>query len=170
MRVSDGIGAESTQRREATSLWAPEHRALTLGLVLTITFVASEALAVAPAVPVLARDLGGLRLYGWVFSAFMLAGMVGVVLAGEAADRRGPAPPYVAGLTLFTVGLVVAGRAPSMPVLVADNAEDIPDLLVAVSIAVSRMSEVRADRDAVAENLLRSSEHPSVQPTDSDIV
>jgi uncharacterized protein YegL len=59
---------------------------------------------------------------------------------------------------------------PSMPVLVADNAEDIPDLLVAVSIAVSRMSEVRADRDAVAENLLRSSEHPSIQPTDSDIV
>ena len=46
----------------------------------------------------------------------------------------------------------------------------IPFLLVAVSIAVSRMSEVRADRDAVAEHLLRSSEHPTVQPTDSDIV
>ena len=59
----------------------------------------------------------------------------------------------------------------SMPVLVADNAEDIPDLLVAVSIAVSRMSEVRADRDVVAEKLLRStSEHPTVEPTDSDIV
>ena len=27
-------------------LWAPRHRALTTGLVLTITFVASEALAV----------------------------------------------------------------------------------------------------------------------------
>src|SRR5205085_1398818 len=102
----------------AMSLWAPEHRALTVGLVLTITFVASEALAVAPAVPVLARDLGGLRLYGWMFSAFMLAGMVGVVLAGEAADRRGPTAPYVVGLLLFVVGLVVAGRAPSMPVLV----------------------------------------------------
>ena len=59
---------------------------------------------------------------------------------------------------------------PAMPVLVADNAEDIPDLLVAVSIAVSRMSEVRADREAVAEKLLRSSEHPSIEPSDSDIV
>ena len=73
-------------------MWAPEHRALTLGLVLTITFVASEALAVAPAVPVLAKELGGLRLYGWVFSAFMLASLVGAVLAGQAADKRGPAP------------------------------------------------------------------------------
>ncbi|MCU1450645.1 MAG: hypothetical protein JWP02_2815, partial [Acidimicrobiales bacterium] len=103
-------------------MWAPEHRALTLGLVLTITFVASEALAVAPAVPVLARELGGLRLYGWVFSAFMLASLVGVVLAGQAADRRGPAPPYLAGLALFIVGLVIAGRAQSMEVLVAGRA------------------------------------------------
>jgi MFS family permease len=103
-------------------LWAPEHRALTVGLVLTVTFVASEALAVAPAVPVLARDLGGLRLYGWVFSAFMLASMVGVVLAGQAADRRGPAPPYVAGLVLFVVGLLIAGEAQTMAVLVVGRA------------------------------------------------
>lgn len=58
----------------------------------------------------------------------------------------------------------------SLPVLVADNAEDIPELLVAVSIAVSRMSEVRADRQAVAESLLRSTEHSTQRPTDSDIV
>jgi MFS family permease len=103
-------------------LWAPEHRALTLGLVLTITFVASEALAVAPAVPVLARELGGLRLYGWVFSAFMLASLVGVVLAGQAADKRGPAPPYLVGLALFVVGLLIAGEAGSMEVLVLGRA------------------------------------------------
>ena len=45
-------------------LWAPQRRALTTGLVLTITFVASEALAVVTVMPVVARDLGGLRLYG----------------------------------------------------------------------------------------------------------
>src|SRR5437764_11556318 len=102
--MSDGIGAEDPQRTPSLSLWAPEHRALTLGLVLTITFVASEALAVAPAVPVLARELGGLRLYGWVFSSFMLASLVGVVLAGQAADKRGPAPPYLARPVLFVAG------------------------------------------------------------------
>src|SRR5277367_6626369 len=100
-------------------LWAPQRRALTIGLVLTITFVASEALAVVTVMPVVARDLGGLRLYGWVFSGFMLGSVIGIVAAGREADRRGPAVPFVAGVVLFGAGLALAGLAPSMGVLVA---------------------------------------------------
>jgi MFS family permease len=103
----------------APGLWAPQTRGLTAGLVLSITFVASEALAVVTVMPLVARDLGGLRLYGWVFSAFMLGSVVGIVAAGREADRRGPAIPFVAGLVLFGAGLAVAGLAPSMEVLVA---------------------------------------------------
>ena len=103
-------------------LWAPQTRALTAGLVLTVTFVASEALAVVTVMPVVARDLGGLRLYGWVFSAFMLGSVVGIVAAGREADRRGPAIPFVAGLVVFGCGLAIAGLAPSMGVLVAGRA------------------------------------------------
>jgi MFS family permease len=90
-----------------------------VGLVLSITFVASEALAVVTVMPLVAQDLGGLHLYGWVFSAFMLGSVVGIVAAGREADRRGPAIPFVAGLVLFGAGLAVAGLAPSMDVLVA---------------------------------------------------
>ena len=104
---------------QVPGLWAPQRRALTVGLVLTITFVASEALAVVTVMPVVARDLGGLRLYGWVFSGFMLGSVVGIVAAGREADRRGPAVPFVAGVVLFASGLAVAGLAPSMGVLVA---------------------------------------------------
>jgi len=100
-------------------LWAPPTRGLTAGLVLSITFVASEALAVVTVMPLVAQDLGGLHLYGWVFSAFMLGSVVGIVAAGREADRRGPAIPFVAGLVLFGAGLAVAGLAPSMDVLVA---------------------------------------------------
>jgi MFS family permease len=103
----------------APGLWAPQTRGLTAGLVLSITFVASEALAVVTVMPLVAQDLGGLRLYGWVFSAFMLGSVVGIVAAGREADRRGPAIPFVAGLVLFAAGLAVAGLAPSMEVLVA---------------------------------------------------
>jgi len=99
-------------------LWAPQRRALTIGLVMTITIIASEALSVVTIMPVVARDLGGLRLYGWVFSAFMLASVVGIVAAGRQADRHGPAQPYVAGLVLFGGGLIVSGLAPTMAVLV----------------------------------------------------
>jgi MFS family permease len=104
---------------EGGGLMAPQRRALTVGLVLTITFVASEALAVVTVMPVVARDLGGLRLYGWVFSGFMLGSVIGIVAAGREADRRGPALPFVAGVVLFGSGLAVAGLAPSMGVLVA---------------------------------------------------
>src|SRR5260221_10452938 len=93
-------------------LWAPQRRALTAGLVLTITFVASEALAVVTVMPLVARDLGGVRLYGWVFSGFMLGSVIGIVAAGREADRRGPAAPFVGGLVLFGSGLGVAGPAP----------------------------------------------------------
>lgn len=87
--------------------------------MLTVTFVASEALAVITVMPLVARDLHGLALYGWVFSTFQLASLVGIVAAGRDADRHGPARPYVAGLVLFAAGLLVAGLAPFMWVLVA---------------------------------------------------
>src|SRR2546429_2230391 len=99
-------------------LWAPQRRALAPGLVLTTTFIAAEALAVLTIMPRVAHDLGGLSLYGWVFSGFMLASLVGAVAAGRDADRVGPARPYLVGLALFAAGLAVAGLAHSMAVLV----------------------------------------------------
>ena len=44
--------------------------------------------------------------------------MIGIVFAGDQADRRG-GWPFVIGLVLFASGLIVGGLAPSMPVLVA---------------------------------------------------
>src|SRR5262245_65870706 len=105
-------------------LWVPQTRGLTAGLVLSITFVASEALAVVTVMPLVAQDLGGLRLYGWVFSAFMLGSVVGIVMAGREADRRGPGIPFVAGLGLFVSGLAVAGPAPSMEVRVGGGVRE----------------------------------------------
>jgi MFS family permease len=107
---------------EAGGIWAPARRPLTVGLVLAVTFVAFEALAVATILPVVGRHLGDLRLYGWVFSAFLLASVIGIVLAGTLADRVPLARPMLAGLALFALGLVIGGTAPDMPVLVAGRA------------------------------------------------
>ena len=109
----------SAMSGSAPGLWAPEHRGLTTGLVLSTTFIAAEALAVITIMPRVAADLGGLDLYGWVFSAFMLGSLVGTVAAGREADRVGPARPFLAGIALFVAGLATAGLAPSMDVLVA---------------------------------------------------
>jgi MFS family permease len=103
---------------DAGGVFAPSRRALTSGLVLTITLVGFEALAVATVLPVVEDDLGDLSLYGWVFSAYLLASLVGTIVAGREADKRGPALPFAAGCGLFAVGLVAGGLAPSMPLLV----------------------------------------------------
>ena len=42
--------------------------------------------------------------------------------AGRAADRSGPALPYIAGLIIFASGLLVSGLATSMPMLVGGRA------------------------------------------------
>ena len=89
-----------------------------MGLVLTITLVAFEALAVSTVMPIVARELNGIELYGWVFTAFMLGSLIGIVLVGGLIDRRGLGGPFAAGIALFAVGLIVGGLAPSMEVLV----------------------------------------------------
>ncbi|MGV3759076.1 MAG: MFS transporter [Actinomycetota bacterium] len=106
-------------RPAADGVWAPQRRRLTLGLVLTITLVAFESLAISTVMPVVADDLGGIGLYGWVFSGFFLGSLLGIVTAGRSADARGTAFPFTVGLGLFASGLLIGGLATSMPVLVA---------------------------------------------------
>src|SRR5579859_987534 len=103
-------------------IWSRSHRWLTIGLVLTVAGAAFEAISVATTMPATARDLGGLALYGWAFSAFMLTNLVGITLAGAEADRGGPARPYAVGVVLFALGLMIAGLAPTMVVVIAGRA------------------------------------------------
>lgn len=102
--------------------WGPTRRRLSAGLVISVTLVAFEALAVGTVMPVVVRDLSGLALYGWAFSAFFLGNLVGIVFAGLQIDRHGPARPFGIGVALFAIGLVIGGFAPAMPVLVLGRA------------------------------------------------
>ena len=101
------------------AILAAPYRRLTVGTVLVVSFVAFEAMAVATVLPVVVHHLGGIALYGWVFSAFTLAQVGGIVLAGRLVDRAGMARPFVAAAALFALGLLIDGAAPSMGVLVA---------------------------------------------------
>jgi MFS family permease len=93
-------------------------RALTIGLVVLVAVIAVEGMAVATVMPVVQEDLGGLRLYGLVFSGFMLANLVGITFAGEQTDRSGPFRSYLVGSLFFLGGLATAGVAPSMWIVV----------------------------------------------------
>src|SRR6185369_14731274 len=114
--VNDGISRR--KRADDDGLWSPGRRALTIGLVLNVTIVASEALAVGTVLPIVAKDLGGIDLYGWVFSGFFLGNLLGIVVAGMLIDRGGLTPPFLLGIGLFSAGLLIGGLAPTMEVLV----------------------------------------------------
>ena len=93
-------------------LFAPGLRGLSIGLIATITLVALEALAIGTVLPLVGEELGQIELYGWVYSAFFLGNLLGVVVAGGALDRVPLWRPFAIGLVLFAVGLTIGGLAP----------------------------------------------------------
>jgi MFS family permease len=90
---------------------------LTTGILLVEFLVAVEALVVIAIMPAARRDLGGIEFYGLVFAGFSLSALVLSPIAGRAADRRGPARPFLLFGALFIVGTLLCGLAPSMPLL-----------------------------------------------------
>ncbi len=104
------------------SVFAPRYRAMSIGVLMSVTIVAFQALGVGTIMPAAARELGGLEHYGWAFSAFMLASLLGTVAAGQATDRSGPVGGYVAALAAFAAGCVLAAVADHWAVLLAGRA------------------------------------------------
>jgi EmrB/QacA subfamily drug resistance transporter len=89
---------------------------------LGVLLAALDATIVGTAMPTVIAALGGARLYPWVFSAYMLASTVVMPVFGGVSDRLGRRGPFVTAVAVFTVGSLVAGIAPSMPVMVAGRA------------------------------------------------
>src|SRR3712207_8203370 len=83
---------------------------------MLVTFIAFEAMAVGTAMPTAVAELDGLAWYGWPFSAFLVASVVGMVVGGDAGDRRGPRVALPWGVAAFAAGLLGAGLVGSMAV------------------------------------------------------
>jgi EmrB/QacA subfamily drug resistance transporter len=81
--------------------------------------VALEMTIVSTAMPQIVAQLGGLRLYAWVFSSFLLTQTAMTVVFGKLADVYGRKPMMLIGIAVFLVGSVLAGFAWSMPSMIA---------------------------------------------------
>ncbi|MCC7635119.1 MFS transporter [Stenotrophomonas rhizophila] len=115
---SDVAAPVSVPTDAPPSILSPAYRATTIGMVALISLHAFEALAVAAAMPTVAHELDGLRLYALAFGGTLATSVIGMTLAGRWSDQRGPARPLWLGLACFIAGLLVAGLAQHMPVLV----------------------------------------------------
>lgn len=96
-----------------TFLW------ITMGACALVFLGAFESLAVTTVMPVVSADLGGERLYALAFAGPLATGVIGMVIAGNWSDRQGPTAPLYTSVVTFVAGLLIAGLAPSMEVLVA---------------------------------------------------
>ncbi|MEU9096322.1 MFS transporter [Streptomyces sp. NPDC048361] len=100
----------------------PERRALSVGIITVVLLIAFEATAVGTAMPVAARELGGVSLYAFAFSAYFTTSLFGMVVAGQWADRRGPLGALGVGISGFAAGLLLSGTALNMWTFIAGRA------------------------------------------------
>ena len=109
------------QNSEAQGTWKGR-RALLVGSLLAVTVHAFDEMAVVTVLPVIAAELGGRALYGAVFFAYLLVSLIGLVVGGGMAARRGPASAFTFGLVAFGLGLSLGALAPDMGSVVAGRA------------------------------------------------
>ena len=125
------------EKSRPASVFDRAHRLPTAGLLMLVTFIAFESMAVATAMPTAVAELKGLAWYAWPFSAFLVASVVGMVVGGDLGDRRGPRTALLFGVTGFAVGLLGAGLAGDMALFVAARAvQGVGAGIIAVSLYV----------------------------------
>jgi EmrB/QacA subfamily drug resistance transporter len=92
------------------------------GVMLVIFLFAIDATIVSTSMPTIVANLGGLELYSWVFSIYMLTSALATPIFGKLAylfDRRNL---MLTGIGIFVVGSVLCGAAQSMEMMVVYRA------------------------------------------------
>jgi EmrB/QacA subfamily drug resistance transporter len=91
---------------------------ITIALMLGMALAALDTTIVGTALPSIVGKLGGITLYSWVFSIYLLTSTTTVPIYGKLADLYGRKPLFLFGATLFLVGSAASGAARSMEQLI----------------------------------------------------
>ncbi|QYC39800.1 Multidrug resistance protein 3 [Nonomuraea coxensis DSM 45129] len=89
------------------------------GLILAMLLAALDQTIMAPALPVVAGDLGGLDQMPGVVTAYLVAATVVMPVYGKLGDRYGRKPTLQVAVVVFVTGAVLCALATSMPQLMA---------------------------------------------------
>ncbi len=92
------------------------------GLITGMLLAALDQTIVATAGPTIISDLGGLSLYAWVFSAYILSQTVMLPVFGKLSDLYGRKKFFVIGLTIFMIGSMLSGAAQNIDELIVFRA------------------------------------------------
>ncbi|MFI5843925.1 MDR family MFS transporter [Catenuloplanes sp. NPDC051500] len=92
------------------------------GLMIAMLLAQLDNMIVAPALPTIVGDLGGLEHLAWVTTGYILASTVATPIWGKLGDLYGRRITFVASVALFLVGSVLCGMSQNMGELVAFRA------------------------------------------------
>ncbi len=91
--------------------------------VMAAIFMSSmDQTVVGTAMPKIINDLGGMSLYAWVFTAYMLSSTIFVPIFGKLSDMFGRKYFYIAGMVIFMASSWSAGLSQSIEWLIFSRA------------------------------------------------
>jgi EmrB/QacA subfamily drug resistance transporter len=92
------------------------------GLMTGLLLGALDQTIVATAGPTIISELGGLSVYAWVFSAYILTQTVAMPIFGKLSDLYGRRKFLLLGLVVFMVGSALSGASQNIDQLIAFRA------------------------------------------------
>jgi EmrB/QacA subfamily drug resistance transporter len=106
-----------------TGSQALTNRKLVIIAAMAGTFLSAlDTSIVGTAMPTIVGQLGGLSIYSWVFSAYLLTSTTTVPLYGRLSDMYGRKPLFIVSACLFVLGSALCGVSQNMAQLVAFRA------------------------------------------------
>ncbi|MCL6459031.1 MAG: MFS transporter, partial [Gorillibacterium sp.] len=85
-----------------------------IALMAAMGFAAINQTIVSTAMPRIIAILGGIELYTWVITIYMLASTIVTVIVGKLSDIHGRKPFLLAGIIFFSIGAFLAGTSTSI--------------------------------------------------------
>ncbi|MGH7928698.1 MAG: MFS transporter, partial [Candidatus Binatia bacterium] len=92
------------------------------GVMVVIFLFAIDATIVSTSMPTIVAKLGGLDLYSWVFSVYMLSSALTTPIFGKLADLFSKRRLMLIGIGIFLIGSILCGAAQSMEMMIAARA------------------------------------------------
>ncbi len=104
---------------EEKQVLATRARVCIIGCTLLALFLgALDALVMSAAMPSIVADLGGLHLFSWVYSAYLLARAISLPIFGKLADLFHARGLFLFTIFLFLLASIAAGLAQNMAFLI----------------------------------------------------
>jgi EmrB/QacA subfamily drug resistance transporter len=92
---------------------------LLLGLMLGTLLSALDQTIVGTSLPKIVANIGGFEHFAWIFTAYMLASVVTIPLAGKLSDLYGRRIVFMTGMIFFLSGSALCGTATDIFQLIA---------------------------------------------------